>query len=47
MSEATTGEGGGEEAAAARADTEQPGKLSDCGEAFVQNCGKTAERCGC
>ena len=40
----TTEEGGGDEAAAASADTEWPEKLSDCIEAFVQNCGKTAEK---
>ena len=44
MFEAATGEGGGEEAAAARAVTERPEKLSDCSEPFVQNRGKTAEK---
>ena len=44
MFEAATGEGGGEEAAAARADTERPEKLSDCCEPFVQNRGKNAEK---
>ena len=38
------GEGGGEQAAVARPDTEWPEKLSNCSEPFVQNHGKTAEK---
>ena len=44
MFKTSTGEGRGEEAAAASADTERPEKLSYCSEAFERNCGKTAEK---
>ena len=54
MFEATAGEKGEEEAAAASADTERPQKLSDCSKAFEQNCRKSVgvepshrEKCGC
>ena len=44
MFEATTGEGGGEQAAAVSTDTERSETLSDSSKMFVQNCGETAEK---